>query len=84
MLAASSRTTRRVYRDISNSILGERVFKLVAELDREEPGHYTRLMSVLLAAGKALEAAVDLDDAETVQRLAAVCDRVEDRLGRRS
>jgi hypothetical protein len=38
------------------------------------------LMNVLLDAGPALEAAVDLDDEETVERLAAVFDRVEQRL----
>jgi hypothetical protein len=75
---------RKVYRDISNSILGERVFKLISQLDREDPGRYTRLMNVLLDAGPALEAAVNLDDKETVERLAAVFDRVEQRLGRRS
>jgi transcriptional regulator with XRE-family HTH domain len=74
---------RKVYRDISNSILGERVYKVISQLDREDPGRYTRLMSVLLDAGPALEAAVDLDDHETLQRLAAVFDRVEERLGRR-
>ncbi len=72
---------RKVYRDISNSILGERVYKVLSDLDREDPGRYTRLRSVLLDAGPALEDAVDLDDEETVQRLAAVFDRVEERLG---
>lgn len=52
---------RKVYRDISNSILGERVFKLISQLEREDPGRYTRLMNVLLDAGPALEAAVDLE-----------------------
>jgi hypothetical protein len=75
---------KQVYRDISNSLLGQRVFRVIADLDREDPGRYTRLMGVLLDAGPALEAAVDLDDPETVQRLAAVFDRVEERLGGRT
>jgi transcriptional regulator with XRE-family HTH domain len=71
---------KKVYRDISNSIVGERVYKVISELDREDSGRYTMLMNVLLDAGPALEAAVDLDDEETVERLAAVFDRVEQRL----
>ena len=72
---------KKVYRDISNSILGERVFRLLRDLEVEDPGRYSRLRDVLFDAGPALEDAVDLDDPETVSRLAALLDRVEERLG---
>jgi hypothetical protein len=71
---------KKVYRDISNSILGQRIFRLLPDLEVEDPDRYTFLRTVLLDAGPALENAVDLDDEETVDRLAALLDRVEERL----
>ena len=71
---------KKVYRDISNSILGQRIFRLLPDLEAEDPDRYTFLHTVLLDAGPALENAVDLDDEETVDRLAALLDRVEERL----
>ncbi|MGH3115703.1 MAG: helix-turn-helix domain-containing protein [Gaiellales bacterium] len=75
---------KKVYRDISNSILGERIFRLLRDLEVEDPGRYSRLRDVLFDAGPALENAVDLDDPETVARLAALLDRVEERLAGRA
>jgi transcriptional regulator with XRE-family HTH domain len=71
---------KKVYRDISNSILGQRIFRVLSDLEVEDPDRYTYLRSVLLDAGPALENAVDLDDPETVERLAGLFDRVEERL----
>ena len=71
---------KKVYRDISNSNLGERIFRLLRDLEIEDPGRYSRLRDVLFEAGPALENAVDLDDPQTVERLAALLDRVEERL----
>ncbi len=71
---------KKVYRDISNSILGQRIFRVLPDLEAEDPDRYTFLRTVLLDAGPALETAVDLDDQETVDRLAAFFDRVEERL----
>jgi transcriptional regulator with XRE-family HTH domain len=71
---------KKVYRDISNSILGQRIVRLLSDLEAEDPDRYTFLHTVLLDAGPALEKAVDLDDQETVDRLAALLDRVEERL----
>jgi len=71
---------KKVYRDISNSILGQRIFRLLSDLEAEDPDRYTFLHTVLLDAGPALENAIDLDDQETVDRLAALLDRVEERL----
>ncbi|HEV8628417.1 MAG TPA: helix-turn-helix transcriptional regulator [Acidimicrobiia bacterium] len=71
---------KKVYRDISNSILGQRIFRLLSDLEADDPDRYTFLRTVLLDAGPALEQAVDLDDQETVDRLAALLDRVEERL----
>ena len=41
---------------------------------------FSELRDVLFDAGPALENAVDLDDPQTVERLAALLDRVEERL----
>jgi transcriptional regulator with XRE-family HTH domain len=71
---------KKVYRDISNSILGQRIFLLLPDLEAEDPDRFTFLRTVLLDSGPALENAVDLDDQETVDRLAALLDRVEERL----
>ena len=71
---------KKVYRDISNSILGQRIFRLLSDLEADDPDRYTFLRTVLLDAGPALEQAVDLDDQETVDRLVALLDRVEERL----
>jgi hypothetical protein len=68
------------YQDISNSILGQRIFRLLSDLEADDPDRYTLLRTVLLDAGPALEKAVDLDDQEIVDRLAALLDRVEERL----
>jgi Adenylate cyclase, family 3 (some proteins contain HAMP domain) len=75
---------KKVYRDISNSILGQRIFRVLSDLEVEDPDRYTYLRTVLLDAGPALEDAVDLDDPETVERLEALLDRVEERLRARA
>lgn len=73
---------RDVYRDISHSLVGEKVFsQVISELDRGDPGRYGQLVAAM-GTGKALEDAFDLDDAELVERLGAVFDRVEENLGR--
>jgi transcriptional regulator with XRE-family HTH domain len=71
---------KKVYRDIADSLLGQRIFRLLSDLEAEDPDRYTYLRTVLLDAGPALENAVDLDDPQTVEHLAALFDRVEDRL----
>jgi hypothetical protein len=72
---------RQVYRDISHSLLGEQIFqRVINDTDRDDPGHYDRLMQLLLQGGPALENALDLDDRELRDRLTAVYDRIEQRL----
>ncbi|MGH3848927.1 MAG: hypothetical protein ACRDRT_04370 [Pseudonocardiaceae bacterium] len=74
---------KEVYRNISHSLVGERVFsRVIAQLEREDYGRYDRVIAAM-ESSTALEAAFDFDDAELVQRLAAVFDRVEENLGGR-
>jgi len=76
---------RQVYRDISQVLIGEKVFRnVIGELDRQEPGRNDALVAAM--GSPALEGAFDLDDPELVGRLGAVFDRVEETLaqGRRS
>jgi len=78
---------RTVDRAISHSLIGEAVFdKVLQTSDPADNGRYTLLRS-RIPSPEAIEAAIDLDDPEIVQRLAAVYDRAEEllqeRLGRR-
>lgn len=70
----------RVYKEISASLLGERAFRALRTADREG-GRYTRLLNATLQGGRAIEDAFDVEDPVLVERLAAVFDRVEERLG---
>jgi hypothetical protein len=79
---------RQVYQAISHSLIGEAVFeKVLQTFDPADDSRYTLLRS-RIPSPEAIEAAVDLDDPEIVQRLAAVYDRAEEllqeRLARRS
>jgi hypothetical protein len=74
---------RKVYRDISNSISASGSTKSSPTWTGKTQAATPRLKSVLLDAGPALEDAVDLDDHETILRLAAVFDRLEEHLGQR-
>jgi len=70
---------RQVYREISHSLIGEKVFRnVIRELDRQEPGRYDALVAAM--GSPALERAFDLDDPELVERLGVVFDRVEEML----
>lgn len=71
---------RAVYRAISNSLVGEKVFrKVIRDLEREDLDRFTMVTNAMLSP-KATEALIDLDDPELVERLGAVYDRVEERL----
>jgi transcriptional regulator with XRE-family HTH domain len=79
---------RKVYQAISHSLIGEAVFeKVLQTFDPADDSRYPLLRS-RIPSPEAIEAAVDLDDPEIVQRLAAVYDRAEEllqeRLARRS
>jgi hypothetical protein len=85
-----ARATRwcKVYQAISHSLIGEAVFeKVLRTFDPADDSRYTLLRSRIPSA-EAIEAAIDLDDPEIVQRLAAVYERAEEllqeRLARRS
>jgi transcriptional regulator with XRE-family HTH domain len=74
---------RKVYRAISHSLIGEAVFaKVLQTSDPADDGRYTLLRS-RIPSPEAIETAVDLDDPEIVQRLAAVYDRAEELLQER-
>jgi len=76
---------RAAYRSISHSIIGEAVFDRVLRASQADsvggadPDRYTLLMS-RIASPNAIEDVIDLDDPETVERLAAVYDRAEELL----
>ncbi|MEW6154097.1 MAG: hypothetical protein AB1673_08950 [Actinomycetota bacterium] len=71
---------RAVYKAISHSIIGERVFrKVMFTHDPADDGRYTYLR-MQIASPDAIERVIDLDDPETVARLAAVYDRAEELL----
>jgi hypothetical protein len=76
---------RAAYRAISHSIIGEAVFDRVLRgsqadsVGGADPNRYTLLMS-RMASPNAIEDVMDLDDPETVKRLAAVYDRAEELL----
>ncbi len=74
---------RKVYRAISHSLIGEAVFhKVLQASDPADDGRYTLLRS-RIPSPEAIETAIDLDDPEIVQRLAAVYDRAEELLQER-
>lgn len=76
---------RAAYRAISHSLIGEAVFDRVlrgsqaGSVDGGNEDRYTLLMS-RIASPNAIEDVIDLDDPETVKRLAAVYDRAEELL----
>lgn len=76
---------RRVYREVSHSLLGERIFTgVIADRGNEENlGRFDRLLGAMADEDTALEDAVDLEDEELRRRMAAVYDRIEEQLRRR-
>jgi hypothetical protein len=74
---------RTVYRAISHSLIGEAVFdKVLQTSDPADDSRY-RLLRSRIPSPEAIEAVIDLDDPEIVQRLAAVYDRAEELLQER-
>ncbi|MGH9278639.1 MAG: hypothetical protein ACRD12_11125 [Acidimicrobiales bacterium] len=83
MRAHMANHPRTVYRAISHSIIGEEVFRKVLQTgDPKDDSRYTLLRSRIVSP-QAIEAAIDLDDPEIVERLAAVYDRAEEILQER-
>lgn len=75
---------RRVYREVSHGLLGERIFsEVITETSDETIGRYQRLLVALADETTAFEEVVDLGDDELRRRLAAVYDQIEDQLRRR-